>query len=264
MNNSIIFWILKKESFIITVTSYTKKINSNSAVSKTHIITNMPCPKKLFKNTISTVVGGWTNWSIWIIFPISSGWNQQKSLSYHHLEFQEVMVDRWRSCLGIPYIQNSWGYPKKKPVKKPILLAILCDLFGMVKWPFKGLSDLQLGDQKVTLNHLAVNVVLFFLSLPAKSPLVRHATGFLPWDFFSSLHFIFFGGERNPKRPWRKLTASLPLKIGAWKIKKSWTSSSKLLPFYWTLVSFRGNISSVLRWTFEFPKEKHKINGWFP
>ncbi len=29
-------------------------------------------------------------------------------------------------------------------------LAILCDLFGMVKWPFKWLSDLQLGDQKVT------------------------------------------------------------------------------------------------------------------
>ena len=33
-------------------------------------------------------------------------------------------------------------------------LAILCDLFGMVKWPFQRLSDLQLGDQKVTLNHL--------------------------------------------------------------------------------------------------------------
>ena len=32
--------------------------------------------------------------------------------------------------------------------------AILCDLFGMVKWPFQMLSDLQLGDQKVTLTHL--------------------------------------------------------------------------------------------------------------
>ena len=29
-------------------------------------------------------------------------------------------------------------------------LAILCDLLGMVKWPFKGLSDLQLGNQKAT------------------------------------------------------------------------------------------------------------------
>ena len=37
---------------------------------------------------------------------------------------------------------------------KYIVVAILCDLFGMVKWPFQGLSDLQLGDQKVTLNHL--------------------------------------------------------------------------------------------------------------
>ncbi len=37
-------------------------------------------------------------------------------------------------------------------------LAILCDLFGMVKWPFKGLSDLQLGNQKVTLNHLVPSI----------------------------------------------------------------------------------------------------------
>ena len=36
-------------------------------------------------------------------------------------------------------------------------LAILCDLFGMVKWPFKGLSDLQLGNQNVTLNHLVTD-----------------------------------------------------------------------------------------------------------
>ena len=33
-------------------------------------------------------------------------------------------------------------------------LAILCDLFGKVKWPFQSLSDLQLLDKKVTLNHL--------------------------------------------------------------------------------------------------------------
>ena len=29
------------------------------------------------------------------------------------------------------------------------------DLVGMVKWPFQRLSDLQLGDKMVTLNHLA-------------------------------------------------------------------------------------------------------------
>ena len=37
---------------------------------------------------------------------------------------------------------------------KEVILAILCDLFGMVKWPLRRLSDLQLGGKKVTLNHL--------------------------------------------------------------------------------------------------------------
>ena len=39
-----------------------------------------------------------------------------------------------------------------------------CDLFGMVTVsdPFTGLSDLQLGDEKVTLNHLVDVCVCFF------------------------------------------------------------------------------------------------------
>ena len=37
---------------------------------------------------------------------------------------------------------------------KENILAIVCDLFGMVKWPLQRLSDLQLGDQKVTLDHM--------------------------------------------------------------------------------------------------------------
>ena len=32
--------------------------------------------------------------------------------------------------------------------------VILCDFFGMVKWPFQTLSDLQLDNQSVTFNHL--------------------------------------------------------------------------------------------------------------
>ena len=40
---------------------------------------------------------------------------------------------------------------------KYIYLAILCDLFWMVKWPFQRISDLQLGDRKVTLTHLVYN-----------------------------------------------------------------------------------------------------------
>ena len=53
-----------------------------------------------------------------------------------------------RSMWGIPHPQNNQ--------KQNTNLAILCDLFGMVKWPFQGLSDsdLQLENQKVTLNHL--------------------------------------------------------------------------------------------------------------
>ena len=37
------------------------------------------------------------------------------------------------------------------------------DLFGMVKWPFQGLNDLLLGNQKVTLNHL--EDMFFFFGL---------------------------------------------------------------------------------------------------
>ena len=40
-----------------------------------------------------------------------------------------------------------------------ITQAILCDLFGMLKWPFQRLSDLQLGDKKVAWNHLDVFIL---------------------------------------------------------------------------------------------------------
>ena len=48
-------------------------------------------------------------------------------------------------------------------ILKPMLmyLVIQSDLFGMVKWPCKRLSDLQLGDKKAPLNHLVG--VFFFL-----------------------------------------------------------------------------------------------------
>ena len=44
----------------------------------------------------------------------------------------------------------------KLPPEVVDFLVIQSDLFGMVKWPFQRLSDLQPGDQKVTLNHLVV------------------------------------------------------------------------------------------------------------
>ena len=40
-----------------------------------------------------------------------------------------------------------------------VYLAILCALFGMVKWPLQRLSDLQLGDQKAILNHLVFKYI---------------------------------------------------------------------------------------------------------
>ena len=43
---------------------------------------------------------------------------------------------------------------KQKLTQRRLYLAILCDLFAMVKLPFHRLSDLQPGDEKVTLNHL--------------------------------------------------------------------------------------------------------------
>ena len=38
---------------------------------------------------------------------------------------------------------------ENKP-KRNRFLAILCDFFGMVNWPFQRWSDLQLDDEKVT------------------------------------------------------------------------------------------------------------------
>ena len=56
-----------------------------------------------------------------------------------------VLDQRFHSACGIVcWLQN-------------MTLTIFCDLFGMVTWPFRRLSDLQLGplgDEKVTLNHL--------------------------------------------------------------------------------------------------------------
>ena len=50
-----------------------------------------------------------------------------------------------------------------------VYLAILCALFGMVKWPLQRLSDLQLGDQKAILNHLVFKYIyrymVFFYSI---------------------------------------------------------------------------------------------------
>ncbi len=69
-------------------------------------------------------------------------------------------------------------------------LASLCDLFGMVKWPFQRLSDLQLGDKEVTLNHL-VNMFSFLNKTDNSTALFRKDWGFWntriesTWTFFT-------------------------------------------------------------------------------
>ena len=45
--------------------------------------------------------------------------------------------------------------------------------FLMVKWPFLGLSDLQLGDDKDTLNHLVVGCFFFLYTLRILDPLME-------------------------------------------------------------------------------------------
>ena len=57
------------------------------------------------------------------------------------------------SCIFLPKLRLFPKMEGKKP-KKNICLVIQSDLLGWLSDPFKGLSDLQLGDEKVTLNHL--------------------------------------------------------------------------------------------------------------
>ena len=53
----------------------------------------------------------------------------------------------------------SWNFNGKQKIKIITYHVLQSDLVWTHKWPFQGLSDLQLGDKKVTLNHL---VSMFF------------------------------------------------------------------------------------------------------
>ncbi len=67
-----------------------------------------------------------------------------------------------------------WNDPSHNCTQKMMILAILCALFGMVNWPFQRLSDLQLGNEKVTLNHLDC---MFFLHFEFSKWLGSHHHG---------------------------------------------------------------------------------------
>ena len=69
------------------------------------------------------------------------------------------------------------------------------DLFSKVKWPFKSLSDLQLEDQKVTLNHLLFFVISLKFS-SCKSRNTKHKSSFE--DYLWKYHVIF--SRKSPKK----------------------------------------------------------------
>ena len=85
--------------------------------------------------------------------------------------------------------------PKQKQKQNAQFLASLCDPFGMVKWPFKWLSDLQLGDEKVTtwITLLAFFCGRFFF----KHPLFLFPSGVTVSCVEISSTTHLFGGSRS-------------------------------------------------------------------
>ena len=95
-------------------------------------------------------------------------------------------------------------------------LAVLCDFFGMVKWPFQWLSDLQLGDKKVTLNQLVSNiycyVILSFNGRSLEAPpklwhptlytIIRYKITDTPCVNHTKKHHISVPSLRNHPGPW--------------------------------------------------------------
>ncbi len=86
-------------------------------------------------------------------------WNQIQTWTLQNEATCSPNFSRW--SVDFPGGERAWNLPGMLQVVKQfffggmnIYLASLCDLFGMGKWPFQRLSDLQIGDEKVTLNHL--------------------------------------------------------------------------------------------------------------
>ena len=61
-----------------------------------------------------------------------------------HLMFANEKYIRCIWDMDCKYLVMNFGISPTQTNKK------LCDLFAMVKWPFKGLSDLHLRNQKIT------------------------------------------------------------------------------------------------------------------
>ena len=109
----------------------------------------------------------------WVIFPASKKtilgrvhwtflrrWRSPETslpTSWHLILFWKVWIKN-----GSELLHYCWKYRSQtvsKPNWKNDLTKIMCELFGMVKWTFQRLSDLQISNKRVTLKHL---VVVFF------------------------------------------------------------------------------------------------------
>ena len=87
----------------------------------------------------------------------------------------------------------------------------------MVKWPFKGLSDLQLGDTKVTLNHL-----IFLINLLVNPNFKRMVGLFGKRPFVELIDLrlgLFLGGIFHQKFPHRR---EIPWKVLCMRILMWW------------------------------------------
>ena len=61
--------------------------------------------------------------------------------------------------LGIIFPKFSGEHLKKhETTTENLAILRVCDLFGMLIWPFQRFSHLQPEDKKVTLNHLVVDI----------------------------------------------------------------------------------------------------------
>ena len=135
-----------------------------------------------FSNGLAEDVRGWNFLFVWIVgveitlsmlVVFEFGFLVQVCL-YHRCSSEMTKITRFR--VGLMALQVHYEREKIRDLRHRVLglsskdlekvtksqvvesLAILCALFGMVKWPFQGLSDLQLGDKKVTKNHLVRDV----------------------------------------------------------------------------------------------------------
>ena len=94
-----------------------------------------------------------------LIFPFFGGrphelgqinfvWNQVEWI-YLRNHFRRFLVGGVKKAVRKHGRDEVFGWFKKSAPGIYVYLAILCDLFGMVKWPFQRINDLQLGDNKV-------------------------------------------------------------------------------------------------------------------